>query len=352
MYAENRHDRSTVRIGLLGLGTVGRAFADMVHRAPGREVSIVRACVRDLSKERSAAAFPITAQVSDILNDPTIDIVVELTDDACGAYEIVATALRRGRSVVTANKRLVAEHFVELQAIAESSDVQLRYEAAVCAGIPILHLLDSYYVDAGVTTIEGVLNGSTQYILSCMENRGFSLESAIEDAQRLGYLEADPSLDISGRDTRYKLSILIAHAFGVVIPPGDITCRGLESVTADDIAAASREGLRIRLLAHAGRTPDGIVAWVAPALLDRSHPLSSLRDENNGIVVSNPESYGKHLLVGPGAGGAATASAVLADVRAIVENRAQSIHPCLVGVEPLPVTTSMTEPSGGRFLRC
>jgi homoserine dehydrogenase len=309
--------RKQLTIGLFGFGCVGFGLHEVLLKTPKLKATIKNICVKDRFKKRQISEEHFTFDKNDILNDDEINVVVELIDDADAAFEIVATALRKGKAVVTANKKMVAEHFEELLELQKIYGVPLLYEAACCASIPIIRNLEEYYDNDLLESVEGIVNGSTNYILTktCEEN--VSYLEALLDAQEKGYAETNPILDTGGFDAKYKLLILIAHAFGVIAKPDEIFNLGINNLGALELNYAREKGFKIKLVAHAHKTADGkIISFVLPKFVDKSDKLFSVDDVFNGVKTKSCFSD-TQFFVGKGAGAHPTASAVLSDISAL-----------------------------------
>ncbi len=312
-----------VGIGLLGLGNVGGPFArQLAERAEalaaetGVRPRIVRALVRDPSRRRELPAGLSEALGTDpaaLLRDPAIEIVVELLGGLEPAGSLVTEAIARGKHVVTANKLLLAERGEELFGAAAARGVALRYEGAVCGGLPIVRILREALEGDEVLAVHGVVNGTTNYVLGRMGEAGASLEEALREAQAKGYAEADPTLDVSGGDAAQKLCLIAGLAFGVRVRQGELLVEGIEQVTPRDFEAARELGCVVKLLAVARREGERLDLRVHPAMVPERGPLASIRGALNGLLVET-RALGPLVLSAPGAGGEATASAVLADV--------------------------------------
>jgi homoserine dehydrogenase len=311
-----------LHIAVAGLGTVGSGVVwvlldrhdDLVRRA-GRDLVISGVSARDRQKRRS----PTVATV-EWFDDPLslarsdTDVVVELIGGEDGvALELVRTALSAGKHVVTANKALLSKHGAELAELAEQNNVALKFEAAAAGGIPIVKALRESLVAHGVGAIRGILNGTCNYILTQMESTGRSFQDVLADAQRMGFAEADPALDIGGEDTAHKLALLASIAFGIRPTLANTSIRGITDVTPEDIAFAREFGCRIKLLGVARVSPEGIDQRVHPAMVKRSSPLGDVEGAFNAIVADAGEA-GPFFFAGRGAGQAPTAAAVIADI--------------------------------------
>ena len=310
-----------LRVGIAGLGTVGGAVLRRLA-APSRDraPSLQAVTVTGVSSRRRAGRMPEGcaaewfANAIDLANSPSVDVFVELIGGSDGiARAAVEAALAAGKSVVTANKALLAHHGYTLAQQAEARGVQLNFEAAVAGGIPVIKTLREGLAGNRIERVSGILNGTCNYILSRMEAEGLGFADCLADAQRLGYAEADPSFDIDGFDAAHKLAILASLAFGTVIDLGAIHVEGIRSITPDDLRAAAEFGFRVKLLGVAERTAQGIETRVHPTMVPRGSPLAEIRGVTNAVAITG-DAVGDLTLVGPGAGGDATASAVLSDI--------------------------------------
>ena len=311
-----------VGIGIAGAGTVGgtlvrRLMADraMVTARTGLDLEVRRVVVRDPTKERLFSLPPgmVTTDVMDLVTDDSIDLVVEVMGGLEPAGTLVLAALQAGKPVVTANKELIAARAPQLVAAAAAARVPLLFEAAVGGGIPIIRPLAETLAGEQMSRVMGIVNGTTNFILSAMTEQGWSYRDALVEAQRLGFAEADPTADVSGADAVAKAAILAGLAFGVWVDPARVYREGIEKISGDDLAAARRLGYVLKLLAVAERTPAGVVARVHPAMVPLDHPLAAIRGATNAVFLSGT-AVGELLFAGPGAGGDPTATAVLGDV--------------------------------------
>lgn len=309
-----------LRIGLFGFGCVGQGLWDVLHRTPGLRAEIARICVKDRSKERSLPASAFTFDKNDILNDPSINVVVELINDADAAFDIVSTSLRNGKAVVSANKRMVAEHASALLDLQSETSQPFLYEAAVCGSIPILRNLEEYYDNDMLNGIEGIVNGTTNYILTKLTDAhgraAANYDEVLKDAQRLGFAETDPTLDVEGYDAAFKTVILLAHGFGLVVQPSDVVRRGITSVSAFDVRIAANHGQTIKLLSQSRQIDNQVSAFVLPAFVANERALAGVRDEYNAVSLQAAFSDSQ-FMSGKGAGSHPTASAVLSDIAAL-----------------------------------
>ena len=318
----------TIRIGMLGCGVVGSQVASQLLRhqnelstRSGAELLLTKIAVRDDKLEREGIdpdLFTIDAKA--VVTDPEIDLIVEVMGGIEPARELILIAIENGKSVITANKALLATHGADLYSAADSRGVDLYYEAAVAGAIPILRPLRESLVGDHVTRIMGIVNGTTNYILTKMDEDGLAFEEALEGAQNLGYAEADPTADIEGFDAAAKAAILAGLAFHTRVTSANVYREGITAITAADVAVAQSMDHVIKLLAIAELTSnDEISVRVHPALLPRTHPLSSVRNAYNAVFVE-AEAAGELMFYGRGAGGAPTASAVLGDVVAVARH--------------------------------
>ena len=309
--------RKNLKIGLFGFGCVGYGLYEVLEKTPGLKDSIKRICVKDKNKPRPIPAHHFTFDKNDILNDSEINTVVELIDDADAAFEIVKTALQNGKAVVTANKKMIAEHFEELLQLQRQYNVPLLYEAACCASIPIIRNLEEYYDNDLLESIEGIVNGSTNYILTKTSEENWSYAEALREAQQKGYAETNLAMDTGGFDAKFKLLILIAHAFGVVAKHREIYNIGIDKLGDLELNYAKEKGLKIKLVAYAEKTDLGkIKAFVLPKFIEKSDKLFSVDDVFNGVKTKSYFSD-VQFFVGKGAGAYPTASAVLSDISAL-----------------------------------
>ena len=312
-------ERQKLKIGLFGFGCVGKGLYDVLLHTKGLKAEIAAICIKDKNKKRSLPAEFFTFDKSDILNDDSINVVVELIDDADAAFEIVRYAIQKGKAVVSANKKMIAEHFEELLALQKKFDVPFLYEGAACASIPVIRNLEEYYDNDLLTSIEGIVNGSTNYILTKMYRENQDYAVALKEAQALGFAESDPTLDVSGYDARYKLSLLTAHAFGLVVKPEDIFCNGIQSIGKEDLQYAKEKGYKIKLIARTIKSKNKLALSVIPQFISPTDILYNIDDENNGLCVEGVFSD-RQFFAGKGAGSYPTGSAVLSDISALTYN--------------------------------
>jgi len=304
-------------IGLFGFGCVGQGLYDVLQRSVRFKADIKTICVKTRDKKRSLPDSFFTYDKRTILDDPHIDLVVELIDDADEAYHIVKTALQRGKNVVTANKKMIAEHLGEFIELQRTHNVSLLYEASCCGGIPIIRTLEEYYDNELLHEVSGIFNGSSNYILSKIFNEGQDYPTALKKAQELGFAETDPTLDAGGYDAKYKLVILAAHAYGIRIKPEEVFNYGIQYFATADLDVLKSAGLKVRLRPVARKLNETeITLYVIPEIISRSHKLYAVENEYNAVVVEAAFSD-QQLFSGKGAGGHPTGSAVLSDISAL-----------------------------------
>jgi len=306
-----------LNIGLFGFGVVGQGLYDVLLNSRGIKAGITKICVKDRHKKRKLPADNFTFDKYELINNPDINLIVELIDDADEAFLIVTEAMKKGKSVVTANKKMVALHLEELVRLQEENQVSLLYEASCCGSIPIIRTLEEYYDNELLYSVSGIFNGSSNYILSKIFNEGLSYDTALQQAQELGFAETDPTLDVGGFDPKYKLTIISAHAFGLFLNPEAIFNMGIQNLSRHDIQYAKEKGYKIKLVPHVSKV-DGatITLFVMPQFIDRHHSLFNVENENNGVIVEAAFSE-KQFFSGKGAGGYPTGSAVLSDISAL-----------------------------------
>ncbi|WP_040853409.1 homoserine dehydrogenase [Phyllobacterium sp. YR531] len=353
-----------LRVGIAGLGTVGasvlkilRDKGEMLTRQCGKQIVVTAVSARDAKRDRgvdfsSAAWFDDPVELA---KSNEIDVFIELIGgDEGPARAAVEAALKSGRHVVTANKALLAKHGVYLAKIAEEKGVLLNFEAAVAGGIPVIKALRESLTGNTVSRVYGIMNGTCNYILTRMWDEGISFEDCLADAQRLGYAEADPTFDIEGNDTAHKLAILTSLAFGTQIAADDIYLEGISNISLADIKAADELGYRIKLLGVALKTESGIEQRVHPTMVPVESVIAQVHGVTNAVAIET-DLLGELLLSGPGAGGAATASAVIGDLADIAKSRPGFQHGPVFGTPAKALATykraKMRAHEGGYFIR-
>ncbi|HLM71852.1 MAG TPA: homoserine dehydrogenase [Polyangiaceae bacterium] len=311
-----------IHVGLLGLGTVGSGTIEVLRRnrgeiarRAGRDIEIKVATALDIHKERNVSleGVELVASAGDLVERPDIDIVVELIGGDTAARELVLKAIENGKHVVTANKALLARHGTEIFARAHEKGVMVGFEAAVAGGIPIIKAIREGLTGNRIEWIAGIINGTCNYILSTMRDKGLPFDAVLADAQRLGYAEADPAFDIEGIDAAHKLTILAAIAFGIPMQFEKVYIEGITRLTATDIKYAEGLGYRIKLLGVTKRTSKGIEVRVHPTLIPERRLIANVEGVMNAVLVKG-DAVGPSLYYGRGAGAEATASAVVADL--------------------------------------
>ena len=350
----------SLRVGIAGLGNVGASVIRLLDRQSaalaartGRSIKVTAVCARERGRERGidVSGFAWFDDPVALARSPDIDLFVELMGGSEGAArEAVEAALAAGKSVVTANKALLAAHGMALAKLAEDKHVALAFEASVAGGIPIVKTLREGLAGNQIVRVYGILNGTCNYILSRMELEGLSFEACLKEAQRLGYAEADPTFDIGGFDSANKLAILTALAFGTAVDLEAIHVEGIQSITLADLKAADELGYRIKLLGVAQRTAGGIEQRVHPTMIPKSSSVAQVMGVTNAVTI-DADAVKELTLVGPGAGGDATASAVVADIADI----AKGIRSAPFGLPVADLETATRLPmqrhEGGYYIR-
>ncbi len=310
-----------VNVAIIGVGTVGESVAkileenrELISARAGKEIKVVKGVVRDLSKKRDVN-IPLTDDIDEVLDDEQVDIIVELMGGVEEPFKVVKKALESGKAVVTANKALLAYHRYDLQEIA--GDLPIGYEASVAGGIPIINALKVGLSANQILSIKGIMNGTCNYMLTEMTNNGVSFDAILKEAQELGYAEADPTFDVGGFDAAHKLLILASIAYGIDAKPEDILIEGITDINTHDIEFAKEFGYSIKLLAIAKKSDEKIELRVHPVLIKDTQMIAKIDGVMNGVSVVG-DFVGETLYYGPGAGGDATASAVVSDIVEIV----------------------------------
>ncbi len=311
--SEHKH----LKLGVFGFGCVGQGLYHVLNETHGIKAEIKKICVKNKNKSRILASEIFTYDKNEILNDPEIDVVVELIDDATAAFEIVKAALQNGKHVVTANKRMLAENLVEIYNLQQRYNRSILYEGAVCGSIPILRNLEEYYDNDLLTSIEGIFNGSTNYILTKVFEEKKSYLEALKGAQELGFAESDPALDVKAFDPKFKLTIAIAHTFGVFLKPEEIINIGIDKISAVDLKYAKENNYKIKLVARAFKADGKIYGFVIPQYIQQDNVLAAVRNEFNAVLLQGAFAE-KQVFIGKGAGSYPTGSAVLSDISALI----------------------------------
>ncbi|MDQ2180385.1 homoserine dehydrogenase [Marinifilum sp. D714] len=306
-----------LKIGVFGYGVVGSGLAHVLKNSKGLDASIVKVCVKDGEKERDLDSEVLTTNPDDILNDPEINVVAELIDDADAAYQIVKTALQNGKHVVSANKKMLAYHIEELIQLQWQHKVSFVYEASACGSIPIIRNLEEYYDNDLLQSVSGILNGSSNYILTKIFNENLDYDIALKQAQDLGFAESDPTSDVDGFDTLYKLIILTVHGFGLFVHPDQVFNFGISNLSPKDIELASQKGYKIRLLGKVTKVNGNHVnLLVAPKFVKPEEHAYTVESHYNGVLIQG-NFYDNQFMYGKGAGAHPTGSAVLSDITAL-----------------------------------
>src|ERR1700742_147357 len=304
-------------IGLFGFGVVGEGLYKVLQQTPSLKASIKKVCIKDPGKKREAPAELFTTDRDLILNDPSINVIVEVINESGPAFEIVTTALKNGKSVVSASKKMIAEHFEELLQLQKETGESFLYESAACASIPVIRNLEEYYDNDLLHSIKAIVNGSTNFILTKMFEEKLEFQEALLLAQQLGFAESDPSLDVEGYDAVNKWTFLLTHAYGIVEPITSIVFSGIDHIQAGDAEVAREKKYDIKLVAQAKKLANGkVAAFVLPQFIKQDDHLAFVKNEFNGVVIESGFAD-KQFFYGKGAGSFPTASAVLSDISAL-----------------------------------
>lgn len=304
-------------IGLFGFGVVGEGLYKVLQQTPSLKASIKKVCIKNPDKKREAPASLFTIDRNEILNDPEINLVVEVINESGPAFEIVSTALKNGKDAVSASKKMLAEHLPQLLELQQQTGRSLLYEASACASIPVIRNLEEYYDNDLLHSVKGIVNGSTNYILTKMFEEKLDFKEALLQAQQLGFAEADPTLDVDGWDAVNKWVILLLHAYGIVSNVEEVLFNGIQNIQGSDAAVGREKNLEIRLVAQAKKLQNGkVAAFVLPQFVKKDDHLSFVKNEYNGFVVESSFAD-KQFFYGKGAGSFPTASAVLSDISAL-----------------------------------
>lgn len=307
-------------IGLFGFGVVGEGLYKILQQTPSLKATIKKVCIKDKSKKRNAPDSLFTTDKDEILNDPEINVVVEVISESEPAFQIVRTALKNGKEVVSASKKMLAEHLPELLQLQQETGLSLLYEASACASIPVIRNLEEYYDNDLLYSIRAIVNGSTNFILTKMFEEKLDYKEALLLAQQLGFAEADPKLDVEGYDAVNKWTLLVNHAYGIVSHPDNFLFTGIQSIQGSDATVAREKNYDIKLVAQAKKLQNGkVAAFVLPQFVKLNEPLSFVKNEYNGVVIESGFAD-KQFFYGKGAGSFPTASAVLSDISALRYN--------------------------------
>lgn len=304
-------------IGLFGFGVVGEGLYRILQQTPSLRASIKKICIKHPDKKRNAPADLFTTDRNELLNDPEINVIVEVINETEAAYEIASTALKNGKDVVSSSKKMIAENLAELLDLQKTTQLAVLYEASACASIPVIRNLEEYYDNDLLHSIQAIVNGSTNFILTKMFEDKLEFRQALLLAQQSGFAESDPSLDIEGYDALNKWVILLNHAYGIVEPPENIVFTGIQNIHLNDAAVAREKHYEIKLVAQAKKLRNGdVAAFVLPQFVNQHEQLAFVKNEYNGVIIESGFAD-KQFFYGKGAGSFPTASAVLSDISAL-----------------------------------
>jgi homoserine dehydrogenase len=304
-------------IGLFGFGVVGEGLYKVLQQTPSLKASIKKVCIKDAGKKRNAPADLFTTDKNILLNDEEINVIVEVIDDANAAFKIVSTALKNKKDVVSASKKMIAEHLPELLKLQEETGQSFLYEAAACASIPVIRNLEEYYDNDLLHSIKAIVNGSTNFILTKMFEEKLGFKEALLLAQQLGFAESNPKLDVEGYDAVNKWTFLLTHAYGIIESPENILFTGIQNINGGDAVVAREKNYEIKLVAQAKKLNSGkVAAFVLPQFIKQDDHLTFVKNEYNGVVIESGFAD-KQFFYGKGAGSFPTASAVLSDIAAL-----------------------------------
>lgn len=304
-------------IGLFGFGVVGEGIYRVLKQTPTLQAEIKKICIKHPDKKRNAPDELFTTDAGLLLNDQEINVIVELIDDADAAWQIVSASLSGGKAVVSANKKMIASHLAELLQLQVENHTSFLYEAAVCGSIPVIRNLEEYYDNDMLHSVTGIINGSTNYILTRMNEEGMAYNEALKLAQQLGFAESDPTLDVEGTDAANKLTIILNHAYGIISKPDEIMCKGITQLHPSDSVYAKEKGFSIKLVARAQRVNHtDVAAYVLPTFVGPRSQLFNVRFEFNGVIIGT-RLADEQFIYGKGAGRYPTSSAVLSDIAAL-----------------------------------
>lgn len=304
-------------LGIFGFGVVGEGLYKVLNQTTSLNATIKKVGIKNKNKKRNAPAELFTDDKEILLNDPEINVIVELIDDANAAFEIVRTAFLNGKSVVSANKKMIAEHLPELLELQQQTGASFLYEAACCASIPVIRNLEEYYDNDLLHSISAIVNGSTNYILTKIFEENLSFKDALLQAQQLGFAESDPTLDVEGFDALNKWTFLLTHAYGILPNKKELSFTGIQNITSEDALQSAKKDCVIKLVAYAKKLKSGkVAAFVLPQFVKKTDQLAFVRNEYNGVVIESSFAD-KQFFYGKGAGSLPTASAVLSDISAL-----------------------------------
>jgi homoserine dehydrogenase len=309
------HRRLT--IGLFGFGVVGEGLYKVLHQTSSLNATIKKICIKDANKKRNAPEELFTTDRDELLDDETINVIVEVINESEAAFEIVSKALKNGKAVVSASKKMIAEHLAQLLQLQQETGQPFLYESSACASIPVIRNLEEYYDNDLLHSLRAIVNGSTNYILTKMFENKLDFKTALLQAQQLGFAEANPILDVDGWDAVHKWVILLCHAYGIIATTDNILFTGIQNINENDANVGREKNYEIRLVAQAKKLINGkIAAFVFPQFVTHDDHLSFVKNEYNGVVIESSFSD-KQFFYGKGAGSFPTASAVLSDISAL-----------------------------------
>ena len=304
-------------IGRFGFGVVGEGLYKVLQQTPSLKASIKKVCIRNLEKKRNAPASLFTTEKDELLNDQDINVIVEVIDDAEAAFKIVSVALKNGKDVVSASKKMIAENLPALLELQQQTGKSFLYEAAACASIPVIRNLEEYYDNDLLHSIKAIVNGSTNFILTKMFDEGLAFNEALLLAQQAGFAESNPTLDVEGYDAVNKWTLLLTHAYGIIERPDAILFNGIQNIHMLDAQVAKAKNQEIKLVAQAQKLKNGkVAAFVLPQFVNHDDHLAFVKNEYNGVVIESGFAD-KQFFYGKGAGSLPTASAVLSDIAAL-----------------------------------
>lgn len=304
-------------IGLFGFGVVGEGLYKVLQQTPSLNGEIKKVCIKHADKKRNAPQELFTTDKEELLQDESINVIVEVIDDADAAFDIVKTALLKGKAVVSASKKMIAEHLPEILQLQQETGLPFLYESAACASIPVIRNLEEYYDNDLLHSIKAIVNGSTNFILTKIFEDKLEFATALKLAQDLGFAESNPKLDVEGYDAVNKWTFLLTHAYGIVTSTDNILFNGIQNIQLNDARVAKEKGYEIKLVAQAKKLSDGkVAALVLPQFIPQQDPLTFVKNEYNGVVIESGFAD-KQFFYGKGAGSFPTASAVLSDISAL-----------------------------------
>lgn len=304
-------------IGLFGFGVVGEGLYKVLQLTPSLKASIKKVCIRNLEKKRNAPASLFTTEKNELLNDLDINVIVEVIDDAEAAFKIVSVALKNGKNVISASKKMIAENLPALLELQQQTGKSFLYEAAACASIPVIRNLEEYYDNDLLHSIKAIVNGSTNFILTKMFDEGLAFNEALLLAQQAGFAESNPTLDVEGYDAVNKWTLLLTHAYGIIERPDALLFNGIQNIHVLDAQVAKAKKQEIKLVAEAQKLKNGkVAAFVLPQFVNHDDHLAFVKNEYNGVVIESGFAD-KQFFYGKGAGSLPTASAVLSDIAAL-----------------------------------